>query len=206
MLNSVTILEKIIIDPPLAKIYSRLGFHKKMSALSPARRQETDQYIQDAVALMSLRGSFLLLPVRENNGRKIVLRGGLSFESAQLARFLRDCREAALMGATAGSPIMEAIVRKTKEDQLTAAVTYDATASEMVDAALDWIMDYINRQLTREGKHLLPRRFSAGYGDFALENQKRIHRKLQLKKIGVTLTPSFLMIPEKSVTAISGIL
>jgi len=49
---------------------------------------------------------------------------------------------------------MEAIVKETKEDHLTAAVIYDATASEMADAALDWIMDYINRQLRREGRHL----------------------------------------------------
>ncbi len=206
MINSVTILEKIIIDPPMAKIYSRLGFSKKMSSLSSSQRRETDQHIQEAVALISLKGSFLLSPILENNGRKIRLADGLSFESARLASFLGDCREAALMAATAGSPVMEAIVQKTKEDHLTAAVIYDATASEMADAALDWIMDYINRQLRREGRHLLPRRFSAGYGDFALEHQKEIHRKLQLKKIGVTLTPSFLMVPEKSVTAISGIL
>lgn len=50
----------------------------------------------------------------------------------------------------------------------------DAVASEMADAALDWIMDYINRQLRREGRHLLPRRFFAGYADFALDNQAEL--------------------------------
>ncbi|MCK7506649.1 MAG: hypothetical protein MZV70_23005 [Desulfobacterales bacterium] len=109
------------------------------------------------------------------------------------------------MGATAGNPIMEAIREKTNQGDLTAAVVYDATASEMTDAALDWIMAYINRQLRREGKQLLPRRFSAGYADFALENQKQIYEKLQLEKIGVTLTSSFILLPEKSVTAIGGI-
>jgi hypothetical protein len=205
MLNSVIILEKIILDPPKAKIYSRLGFKKKITSLSPSQKQETDRYIEEAVSLISMQGSFLTLPITKNEGRKIKLAGRLSFDSAKLAAFLGDCREAALMGATAGSSIMEAIGEKTRQDNLTAAVVYDATASEMADAALDWIMDYINRQLRREGKQLLPRRFSAGYADFALENQKEIYKKLQLAKIGVALTPSFLLVPEKSVTAISGI-
>ena len=205
MLNSVTIIEKIILDPPTSKIYSRLGYRKKLTALSSAWEKETNRYIEEAAALISLEGAFLRLPIRENDDRVVRLAGGLSLESTKLARFLDACTEAVLMGATSGSAIMEGIRNRTSEDNLTAAVVYDATASEMTDAALDWIMSYINRQLRREGKHLLKRRFSAGYGDFALTNQKGIYEQLHLEKIGVALTPSFLLIPEKSVTAIGGI-
>jgi cobalamin-dependent methionine synthase I len=109
------------------------------------------------------------------------------------------------MAATAGSAIMEAIKEKTRQDDLATAVVYDATASEMTDTGLDWIMDYLNQQIRREGKTLLPRRFSAGYADFNLENQKAIYEILQMGTIGVTITSSFILLPEKSVTAISGI-
>jgi len=51
----------------------------------------------------------------------------------------------------------------------------------------------------------LPWRFSAGYADFNLENQKAIHEMLQMGKNGVAITPSFILLPEKPVTAISGI-
>jgi hypothetical protein len=206
MLDSVTILEKIIIDPPAAKIYSRLGFKKKITSLSTSRQKETDHHIEEAAAIIRLQGSLLRLPIPKNDGQNISLDERTTFSSKKLSVFLNGCREAVLMGATAGNPIMEAIREKTNRGDLTAAVVYDATASEMTDAALDWIMAYINRQLRREGKQLLPRRFSAGYADFALENQKRIYKKLQLEKIGVTLTSSFILLPEKSVTAIGGIL
>jgi hypothetical protein len=205
MLIPPTILENISLQPPTAKIYSRLGFKKKITSLSSSRKHETDRHIAEAASLIALRGSFLRLPIHENDGRNIRLTDGLSFESTKLAAFLGNCREAALLGATAGRAIMEAIQNKTNHDDLTAAVVYDATASEMTDAALDWITDYINRQLSREGRHLLPRRFSAGYADFALDNQKNIHEILRLTEIGVTLTSRFLLLPEKSVTAISGI-
>ena len=143
--------------------------------------------------------------ISKNNGEEITLADNVTFSSKKLSALLKDCPEAALMGATAGSAIMEAIQEKTSQDDLATAVVYDATASEMVDAALDWIMDYLNQQVRRDGKKLLPRRFSAGYADFKLENQKMIYEKLQMDKIGVAITSSFILLPEKSVTAISGI-
>jgi cobalamin-dependent methionine synthase I len=147
-----------------------------------------------------------MLSILKNDGRETVLTGGMSFASTRLASFLGSCPEAVLMGATAGRAIMEAIAEKTRQDNLTAAVVYDATASEMTDAALDWITDYINLQLRRGSRRLLPRRFSAGYADLVLENQKKIYEKLELGKIDVTITPDFLLVPEKSVTAITGII
>jgi cobalamin-dependent methionine synthase I len=109
------------------------------------------------------------------------------------------------MGATAGSAIMDAIRGDTAGRDVTRGVVLDAAASEMTDAALDWIMDYFNRTLRRENKSLFKKRFSAGYGDFLLENQKTIYNLLQLDRLGVGITESCMLIPEKSVTAISGI-
>jgi len=206
MLQTPTIVESIPLSPPLAAIYSRLGFKKRTTVLSSTEKRQTDQSIARATSLIALRGSFLRLSILDNDGRTIRFDGNWSFESVKLAVFLGDCREAALLGATAGSNIMDAIRNQTSQDDFATAVVYDATASEMTDRALDWLSDYINRQLRREVKHLSSRRFSAGYADFALENQKIFHEKLSLAQIGVGLTESFLLTPEKSVTAISGIL
>ncbi len=205
MPNTVTILENIMIAPPMAQIYSRLGFKKATTSVSSGRRRETDRYVEEAASMIRLQGSFLRLSIRKNDGQIIVLEGRTIFRSEKLSAFLGDCTEAVLMGATAGQPIMDAIGEKTAQGNLTAAVVYDATASEMTDAALDWIMNYVNGRLRREGKRLLPRRFSAGYADFALENQKTMHQKLQMKKIGVSITPDCILYPEKSVTAIGAI-
>lgn len=205
MFDSTNILDRITIDAPVTKIYQRLGFKKKATQLSPAAQKETDRYIHEAQSIIELKGSFLRLAIDSISGQNIILSGNVSFDSSKLAVFLGNCREAVFMGATAGNSIMDAIREKTLRHEMTAAVVYDATASEMADAALDWIVDYINRQIRREGKTLLPRRFSAGYADFKLENQKTIYEKLQMEKIGVTMNSGYILIPEKSVTAISGI-
>jgi hypothetical protein len=205
MIDSPILLEKIIFDPPVDKIYSRLGYRKRTTSLSPAQKRETHRLIEEASALVDLQGSFLRRSILQNDGRIIRLAPELLFVSTKLSAFLKDSREAVLMGATAGSRILKAIHEKTKDGDMTAAVVFDATASEMTDAALDWLTDYINRQLRRESTRLLPRRFSAGYADFALENQKSIYEALQLSKLGVSITPGFILRPEKSVTAIGGI-
>jgi len=205
MTNTVNLLENIRIDPPAARIYSRLGFKKKTTSLSSGDRRETDRYVEEAVSMIHLQGSFLRLSIRRNDGRSISLEGRTTFRSEKLSAFLGDCREAVLMGATAGQTIMDAIEKETSRGNLTAAVVYDATASEMTDGALDWIMQYLNGTLRREGRRLLPRRFSAGYADFSLTNQKVIHKKLQMEKIGVSITPDCILRPEKSVTAIGAI-
>ncbi|MCX5848533.1 MAG: methionine synthase [Deltaproteobacteria bacterium] len=204
-MESLVFLEKISIDPPREQIYQRLGYKKRTTAISANQQKETDLFINEASSLISLKGMFLRLAINHNDGEKIILAGGLIFSSKKLSTFLRDCRETVLMGATAGSAVMEAIKEKTRQDDLAAAVVYDATASEMTDAGLDWIMDYINQQIRREGKTLLPRRFSAGYADFNLENQKAIYEILKMEKFGVAITSEFILLPEKSVTAISGI-
>ena len=205
MTDSLIFPGNIFINPPYAKIYSRLGYKKSTTQLSPSQQKETDRYIAEAASFIFLKGSILRTVISKNDGEEITLGENLTFISKKLSALLKDCPEAVLMGATAGSEIMEAIRRKTNSDDLGAAVVYDAAASEMVDAALDWIMDYLNQQLRREGRRMLPRRFSAGYADFKLDNQKRIYEKLQMNKIGVAINSGFILLPEKSVTAISGI-
>ena len=202
---SATFLNNIVVSPPLVKIYRRLGFKKTTSQISSKTQKETDRIITQAAALISLRGSFMRLAINDNINGKISLYGDAIFHSKKLSVFLRDCKEAVLMGATAGNEITEAIKEKSAQGDLQAAVIYDATASEMADAALDWIMDYIKQLIRREKKTLLPRRFSAGYADFDLSNQKIIYQLLALEKIGVRITNECILLPEKSVTAISGL-
>lgn len=198
--------ETIRIDLPRKSIYRRLGYRRNATQISPLQTKEIESYMEGARELISLKGTLLRLPICEIDPTRVVLGKEVVFESRHLARFLDRCREVALLGATAGSEIMAAIAGDAAGGHLTRAIVMDATASEMTDAALDWMMSYLRQSLRRENKMPLPRRYSAGYGDFALENQRTIYRLLQLDRFGVALTESCLLIPEKSVTALTGIL
>ncbi|HUH67339.1 MAG TPA: hypothetical protein VLZ07_12985 [Syntrophales bacterium] len=202
---SVLFFDSIAIPTPRKNIYRRLGFVKGVTSIPPGHKEEIERYIEDAVSLIRLKGAGLRVPVEEIKGGKIVLKGGAEFESEQLARFLAGCAETVLMGATAGSEIMRAIEEDASGENVTRGIVLDAASSEIVDSALDWIMDYFNQTLRRENRRLLTKRYSAGYGDLFLSAQQNMYRLLQLDKIGVKITENCNLIPEMSVTAISGV-
>jgi hypothetical protein len=204
-MKAVLFFESITIPLPRKRIYTRLGFVKGVTEVPPTQKEEIEAYIRDAQSLIELKGAGVRMPIREIQGPRIVLDRDAFFESEHLAKFLGNCRELVLMGATAGSGIMKAIEENVAASNLMRALVFDATASEMVDASLNWIVDYFNRTLLRENRRLLKNRYSAGYGDLLLETQKTLYDLLQLEKIGIRITETCMLIPEKSVTAITGI-
>ena len=143
--------------------------------------------------------------VQEITASAVKLDEDILFVSKKLAAALRGAQEVLLMGATAGTAIMTAISESTNSDNLEEAVIYDATASEAVDEALTWLTRYFATELRRKGKRLFPHRFSAGYGDFELANQRIFYDTLVLSRLGISLTATHILTPEKSVTAICGI-
>ncbi|MDD5712244.1 MAG: hypothetical protein PHY31_05720, partial [Smithellaceae bacterium] len=193
------------IEPPRERIYRRLGYRLGVTEMGRQLHGEVERYIDEARELIALQGAVLRLPILERTSSSLTLSGGSFFASRKLVSFLRDAEEVLLMGATAGSAITDRIYDDAAGEGITRGVVFDATASECVDAALDWLMGYFAQLLRREGRAIMNKRFSAGYGDFSLENQRTFYMLLDLKRISVELTSSLLLIPEKSVTAVTGI-
>ena len=205
MPTQVQIFPSIPVPVPRDAIYRRLGYRRGTTRIDNRQEREIEQDIDYALSLISLKGSALRIPIREASPFLTVLETGDEFASEKLARFLEGCTEVLLMGATAGDGVMESIRGDTEGEEMTRGVIVDAVASEMTDAALDWIAGYFNRFLTREPARLTKGRFSAGYGDFLLENQRTMYALLELGRIGVAINEHCILTPEKSVTAVMGV-
>ncbi|MCK4810032.1 MAG: methionine synthase [Candidatus Omnitrophica bacterium] len=201
----VTFFDQIKVFPPKERIYSRLGYAKGITRLNPEQKDKIDDYIKKAEELIDLKGAAARILIVKIDGSRVELGDDIVFESKSLGELLIGCEEAFFMGVTAGSGIVKAIRDNFSNDDATYAVILDAVVSETVDAGLAWIMNYFNRELYRQNKQFTERRFSAGYGDFLLEYQKLICRRLELERLGVSLTEAYMLVPEKSVTAVCGI-
>jgi hypothetical protein len=197
--------QTIRIPIPRKAIYARLGFRKGLTRIKPGEQDMVDRYIDEGAGIVVLKGAARILPIRQIDDTGTVLEGGHTLPSSALSKMLIPCTHVLMMGATSGTGIMDAISTASQTHDLTRAVVLDATASEMTDAGLTWIMSYIDTELRRSAQGLTRKRFSAGYGDFALENQKAIYDLLRLENIGVAITDTCILVPEKSVTAIAGI-
>lgn len=204
-MSRIFLFENIILQPPVSKIYRRLGYRKDETRLTSTERASIDAYIEEALSFIRLRGTARRLAIAARNSKTTTLEGNIVLNSTRLATFLKSAEEILLMGATSGAKIIEAIEDDSIKNNLTRGIILDAVASEMTDGALDWISTCINRTLRRENRVLTKRRFSAGYGDFALENQRILYDLLDLDRLDIQITRSCVLLPEKSVTAVAGI-
>lgn len=124
---------------------------------------------------------------------------GAVFHSQALAGYLQGCEEVLLFAATLGPKVDSAIKR------LTLLSLTEGNAAQAVAASL--IENYSNQVLAEYDTgdlHQLPR-FSPGYADWQLSEQKEFFQLLNCQSIGLTLTDSCMMTPVKSITAIVGL-
>jgi hypothetical protein len=197
--------DEIKVNPPRQRIYNRLGYRTGKTILTPRGRKILEESIEEGLFLIDIRGAALRSKIVKSGNKITEIKAGVSFHSKALEDFLSGCEEVLLMGVTAGKKITDTIKILSRERELNRAVIYDAFASETVDKGLTWIMEFFQQELIRENKSLTTRRFSAGYKDLGLENQKVIYDILDMSKLGVRITKSFLLKPEKTLTAIAGI-
>ena len=125
-------------------------------------------------------------------------------ESKALARNLKGCSEAVLFAATIG-PACDRLVKRAEIRSSALAACYQAAGAAAVEAYCDELNDKITEEAKARGLFTRPR-FSPGYGDLGIGNQKIWFRLLDItKNTGISLTDSYLMVPTKSVTAIIGL-
>lgn len=194
---------EIIYEIPYNRILSRLGYRKTSSSVLNCRLDVIKSIIEEAASYISLRGTYSVFRVTPaENG--FILPGGELIAGTLPAALGASSASAMIMAATSGREITEKIGELQKEN-MEKAVIFDAAASEITDCGLEWLVRYASNMLKREGKTVGRRRFSPGYGDFDLSNQKIFYRLLELEKLDITLSESCILIPEKSVIAVTGV-
>lgn len=129
---------------------------------------------------------------------------GTVFKSSALARNLSGCKEVILFSATLGVQADRMLAKYMKLDIVKAAV-FQSAAAAFIEDYCDNCQEKLERELAAEGLHTKPR-FSPGYGDLPLAYQQQFLDIIDgNKRLGISLTESNLMLPEKSVTAFIGI-
>lgn len=129
-------------------------------------------------------------------GESVILPGTLA------ADMLRDCERAALLVCTLGTSF-DAWMRTAQARDMAGAVLLDALGSAWVEAGCDEAEEELAAKLP--GMYLTDR-FSPGYGDLPLSVQPEILEATDAaRRLGVQVTASCLINPQKTVTAVIGI-
>lgn len=186
-------------------IMSRLGYDKHRTTISAETMREMDRLIKKTESTMDITTAYRILGITQIDPPKIILEDGTILSGQRLSELLENSKQALIMAATGGAKVMELIARLQQEGKMSEAVVVDAAASEITDSALDFVMAMVEQYLRPKGMFLTKMRFSPGYGDFDLLQQKEFYRLLNAQDLGIMINEACLLIPEKSVFAIAGI-
>ncbi len=133
-----------------------------------------------------------------------VLPTALVLSGNDISKLLDGCDECVLIAVTLGLQV-ERLINYTQAVSMSRAVMMDAAAAAMVEAVCDELENNLRQEVESEGKNLTWR-YSCGYGDLPLSLQKDFTAALDTsRRIGLSCSENYIMIPRKSVTAVMGI-
>ncbi len=197
MANPVVVRVLPLPNMPVALILTRLGYREKTADKQPILAKYEPLIAQYARSLkIRLFYKFKSFHISAE-GCDIE---GYHFQSQLIQQRFAGVQQVVLMAATCMPEDFHKIKDYEDHGQLEQAVILDGVLSEKVD----WALDFMEKELSAQIKHqgLTPgMRLSCGYGDFALKHQRYFYEELDLAQYGVRLTPQFLLVPEKTVTA-----
>lgn len=196
----------IPVTPKKDMVMIRLGYKKGVTELDEKYLSMVDEGMKLGGALCRPSGAYVSLKIEDINDSCVLLENGIEFRSCKLSEFLRDSQEVVLMASTVGTGLIDEINNQLKAGNAAKALILDSVASQTADAILDSLMDILNNKYVKEGRKLTKHRYSPGYGDLPLSYQKVIFDILKLEELGMQITEKFMLVPEKSVIAIAGVL
>ena len=122
-------------------------------------------------------------------------------QGKDILRHIGDSHKMILLAATIGAEVEFAIRRAQIKDALEALIM-DSCASTLIEVLCDSVEADFRDEFSKEGLYLSTR-YSPGYGDMPISVQKEFSRYMDtVKKIGLNVSDSGIMIPRKSVTAV----
>ncbi|MDD4539632.1 MAG: hypothetical protein GX617_11290 [Lentisphaerae bacterium] len=205
MLDDVTRMRRLPVAMPVAAINRRLGRRKDAQVVSAVQEAQLTQWMAEAFVQCRPVGVFGCLAIVDNDGHKVTLSDASVIENDGVARLLAQCQYAWLAASTIGPELVALVNQALAAGDGAKAVVADAVGSETVEAAMDVLQNYAGTTLRRRGWQLSSKRFSVGYGGWALSAQAQFFAWLPLADMGLRLTPSAIIEPEKTITAIAGI-
>ena len=121
-----------------------------------------------------------------------------------IEKHLSKCERVVCMAVTVGEAIEREVTSKFGGKEYVKAMLLDAAATTAVEQAADQMEQAIRREVEREGFSMRSR-YSPGYGDWGLDQQKELFRLTGASEIGMRLSTALMLMPRKSVTAIIGL-
>jgi hypothetical protein len=182
------------------EVHRYLGYPRD-AAPAPRMAERIAQVVAEARPCLQPRGAYALYAVSNRTPHSLKLDG--TTISGNVGEFLEQADRAAVFVVTVGKEISHLSESAAKNGNAFAAWITDAFGSWAVECAADALMLRIRHHLRDEEDLTL--RYSPGYCGMDIGQQSKLFQLVQADSVGVTLMPSMLMHPLKSVSGLVGL-
>ncbi len=163
-----------------------------------------DDMLKQATQLMRAKTEVKLIHGGEFTDRQLMI-DGVTFQLEQtIFQMVKKASDVAFFICTLGPQIPAKIKALSEQGLHLEAYILDLIASDAVDLAMDLVQNQLKDQLAAEELNLT-NRYSPGYCDWNVQDQKKLFRILPGHFTKVSLTESCVMHPMKTISGIIGI-
>ena len=163
-----------------------------------------DEYIENAYHLIEPSYSCVIKDIKLVQGSRVVIEGSIVFQSQVIARLLEQCHKVAVFLVTIGKHLEETAYWLAEDRLVLQSAVLDAIGSVAAESIASFVQGRI-REIARAQGLCISQRFSPGYCDWDIGQQKIVFRAVDGDAVGIRLTKRCLMIPQKSISGIIGI-
>ncbi len=178
-----------------------LGYRRKNAFPPPEVESQLNRELTLGAELLRFKGIYRKFAAVHREG-KVALDNGYVIPSAKFAHWVQGCPFVYLFAVTAGPLFAERTAQLLDREQISAAMIADAVGSAAAEACAETASKFIAEL---EPGSRLTKRYSPGYGDWDVADNRNFLTHIDAGQIGVTLSPGGLMIPEKSISAAIGV-
>jgi cobalamin-dependent methionine synthase I len=197
---AVEILPRLTIALKVADILRSLGYPR--DATPPAQVvRSTKQILTEARPWLQPRGTYALYAVTRQTAHSLKI-GGATI-AGNIGEILHGADRVAVFMVTVGSEITRRAEARCRAGDAFAGLALDAIGSWAAEAAAEALMKQLSSQLRRGESFTL--RYSPGYCGMDLKQQRTLFKLAPAGSVGISLLPSLLMQPLKSISGIVGL-
>lgn len=163
-----------------------------------------DEEIEEAYGLIQTSCFYQLMDIKRVRNPRVFLEDGLRITSEVLSRVLSRCQQAAIFVVNIGRGLEERVAQLMNEGQMLKATILDAIGSEAAEKTACYLQDRVRELANSDGAEITLR-YSPGYCDWDITQQRVLFEAMNSAPLGVSLTEECLMVPRKSVSGIIGL-
>ncbi len=184
-------------DP--VEICRYLGYPQGVTP-APRMAERIAQVVEQTRPHLRPRGAYAVYAVSSLTANSLNLNG--TTITGRIGEFMTDSDRVAVFAVTVGEEISRLAEAAAKSGDALAACVMDATGSWAAEGAAEALMLRIRRHLKEQEELTL--RYSPGYCGMEIDQQRNLFQLVQADSVGVTLMPSMLMHPLKSISGLVG--